>query len=143
MNLKKQISEKEVKTLDQERKQFLRDLLSLKPKVLEHIKDSISATLICSYCNDSGEAAKKDADGKCLNCHGAKVIPDVKRREWATEEIAARFLPKPKSVEMTVDEGKGYEKFKSALKEKTDRELGELVEKLGVSFGEEISDNSG
>ena len=88
--------------LDKLKQEILKDLFNLKEKYLEHLEESIVATKPCMFCDPSGTAKAKDEQGRCAMCHGTNMIPDVSRRDWASEEISARIAPKPKPVEMAV-----------------------------------------
>jgi len=132
--MKQQVTKQIETSLDKERQKVLRKFFDLNDKALKHLQESAVAVMICSYCTADGTAAKKDEDGKCLNCHGTNQVPDMKRRDWSFEEIASRTLPKPKSVEMAVDDKRGTETFVKELAGKSDKEIEALVSSLGVNF---------
>jgi len=123
--------------VDKERQRVLRRFFDLDEKALRHIKDSLVATRICSYCNAAGAAAKLDENKKCLECHGSMKIPDVQRRNWATDEVVARIAPKPKAVEMQIDDKSHLEDLAGDLKDKTNKEIEDLAKGLGLNLGTE------
>ena len=125
-----------INDIDKERHRVLRRFFDLDEKALAHIKDSVVATKICFYCTADGTAAKLDEQKQCLECHGMKVVPDVSRRNWATDEIVSRIAPKPKAVEMAVDDKRDLVGLADDLKDKTDKQLKDLAENLGLNLGE-------
>jgi len=126
-----------VTNIDKERQRVLKRFFELDEKALLHIKDSLISTRICSYCTIKGVATKTDKNGKCLECHGTNLIPDVQRRNWATDEVVSRIAPKPKAVEMAVDDKRDLLDLSDDLKNKTDKQLKDLADNLGINFGEE------
>jgi len=133
----KSIKEKKVLTnIDKERQRVLRRFFDLDEKALVHIKDSLIATRICSYCNGEGVATKLDSNRKCLECHGTMQIPDITRRNWATDEVVSRIAPKPKAVEMAVDDKRELLDLTEDLQGKTDKQLKDLANDLGINLGE-------
>src|SRR4026209_888169 len=111
---RKKLEDKQTEgTIDKKRKDAIEKFFGLTEKVLKHIEWSIGATRVCNNCSTkelaSGEekhvpGKAKDAKGKCAFCHGLNVVPDVQQRNWATGEIADRIAPKPKAVEMSVEQ---------------------------------------
>ena len=115
--------------IDKKRKNAIEKFFGLTEKVLKHIEWSIVATKVCTNCSVDlktnahlpGKAV--DAEGKCAFCHGLNVVPDVQQRNWATGEIADRIAPKPKSVEMTVDQKSNVEELEEEMKKLPPEEL--------------------
>ncbi len=124
-------------SLEKERTKVLKQFFSLDTKAMQHLQDSVIAQSICSYCTAEGKASKKDAQKKCLQCHGTNLVPNVSRRDWATEEIFSRISPKPKSIEMALDDKRDYEEFKKGLEGKSDKVINDLAKDLGVNFEED------
>lgn len=121
--------------IDKERQKVLRQFFNLDEPAIAHIKQSLTASRICTYCNSKGEAAKQDKAKKCLECHGTMQVPDVQRRNWAADEVVSRIAPKPKAVEMVVDEKRDLLEFTTDLQNKSDKEIKEIINDLGISFG--------
>lgn len=124
---------------DQRRKENLEKFDRLTPKAIRHIEESLEAQAPCSYCDSNGNAAKRDSEGNCIKCHGSKLVPDVDRRNWATEEIVSRVAPKPKASEIQIDDKRTDEED---LKDKLANAPAEAVNKaaeqiLGLLGGKE------
>jgi hypothetical protein len=124
-------------SLEKERAKVLRQIFGLNEKFFTHLKESAVATQICTYCTIEGKAAKTDSDGKCIQCHGTNLVPDMRRRDWAFEEGFGRSMPKPKATEMTIEHRQDLDALKSTLSKKSDKEIAELAEKLEISFADE------
>lgn len=122
--------------IDKKRKDAIEKFFGLTEKVLKHIEWSIVAEKVCTNCSVNngvhvpGKAV--DAEGKCGFCHGTNVIPDVQQRNWATGEIADRIAPKPKAVEMTVDQKSNVEELEEEMKRLPPDELKRQIEVLDI-----------
>ena len=128
---------KEISAIDKERNRVLKDFFKLDIKAMAHLEDSIKATKICTNCDAAGKAVRQDKDGKCVICHGTQKVPDVSRRNWASEEIFSRISPKPKAVEMSVDDKKDTDVLAKDFEKLSDKKLDELVKGFGIKFSEE------
>lgn len=117
---------------DLKREENLKKFEELSPKAIKHVKESLDAVLPCSYCDKDGNAVKKDAEGKCIKCHGAFIVPDIARRDWAAEEVNSRVAPKPKAVEMTVDDKSDMDEFEKELESRSKEEVDKLFESLNL-----------
>jgi hypothetical protein len=121
-------------SLEREREKVLRQIFGLNEQFFRHLKESAVATQVCTYCTNLGTASKTDEAGKCIQCHGTNLIPDMRRRDWAFEEGFGRSMPKPKATEMTIEHRENLDSLKGTLSKKTDKEILELAEKLEISF---------
>lgn len=122
---------------DKQRMKNLEKFDELTPKALKFIGECLEAVIPCSYCNVKDGvsfAAKLDDAGLCIKCHGKKVLPDHEARKWATEEVMSRTAPKPKSVEMEVDDKRDIDAMVDRTKEISDPALADLAQKLGMVF---------
>lgn len=110
----------------------------LTDKALDYLAACQDAMLPCTYCQATKEgtvyAAKYDAEGKCIKCHGTGLVPDREVRKWATDEITARGNPKPKAIEMEVDDKRDVDEFSEALSNKTDEEIADLAKALNLNI---------
>lgn len=126
---RKSLPDKQVESgIDKKRKDAIEKFFGLTEKVLKHIEWSIVATKVCTNCSVTGEGVHvpgkaKDVDGKCAFCHGLNVVPDVQQRNWATGEIADRIAPKPKAVEMTMEQKSSVEELEEEMKKLPPEEL--------------------
>ena len=114
--------------IDTKRKNAIEKFFGLTDKVLKHIEWSITATKVCVNCTQMNDGTMRpgkavDSDGKCGFCHGSNVVPDTVQRNWATGEIADRIAPKPKAVEMTVDQKSNVEELEEEMKKLPPDEL--------------------
>jgi hypothetical protein len=104
--------------IEKAREKALEQFFGLSKKAIAHIEWSVQATMPCSYCTaDNKGSFKRDEAGECLKCHGTKLVPDIQQRNWATEEITSRVAPKPKSVEMSVEQQGNTEELKKQLEQ--------------------------
>jgi hypothetical protein len=87
----------------------------LSKKAFKNIDNALTANMPCSYCNEQGKASKMDDEGKCIKCHGTKLVEDFEKRKWATEEVAKRVSPPPKAVEMQVEQASSVEDLKQQI----------------------------
>lgn len=109
----------------------------LTPKALKFIGECLEAVVPCSYCtvkDGQVSAAKLDEQGNCIKCHGVKVLPDHEARKWATEEVMSRTAPKPKSMELEVEDKRDVDDFAEKTKDIPDSALEELTKQLGMVF---------
>ncbi len=128
-------------SIEKQRKVAIEKFFGLTEKVLKHIQWSIESTRVCNSCSVkevngveihiAGKA--KDAEGKCVFCHGLNVVPDVQQRNWATGEIADRIAPKPKSVEMSVEQKSNVEELEDEMKRLPTEQLEQQVKILSFS----------
>lgn len=135
--------------IDKKRKDAIEKFFGLTEKVLKHIEWSITATKVCVNCSvnpTTGEiipGKAKDAEGKCAFCHGSSLVPDTVQRNWATGEIADRIAPKPKAVEMTVDQTSHVAELEDEMKRLSPDELKRQVEVLDMQTVKQIVANGG
>lgn len=94
----------------------------LSPKMMEHIRRSMEAVMICSHCSEKegfhqpGKA--KDEEGKCGFCHGTYLVPDLEQRNWAFNQAGLRVAPAPKALETQASE--------NATKDEVERQVEKL-----------------
>lgn len=123
---------------DVKKEENLKKWEKLYPKSLEHVEESLKASIPCFYCDKDGNSVKRDKDNKCLVCHGAGEVPDTKRRDWAAEEVNSRVAPKPKPMEITIDEKSDFEEFEKEVSEMPKDQLDKLAKDLGIVFNEDL-----
>lgn len=125
---------------DKSRQRHMASLELLAPKAIRYIEDSLTAVLPCSYCSTKDgvlQVAKRDENDKCLKCHGTNLLPDHEARKWATEEVAARIVPKPKSVEMELDDKREMEEWAEVADKLPNEKIDELAKMLGMTFSDD------
>ena len=140
----KHSSDKQGRVLSKAEKERIKNIEKfdeLTPKALKFIGECLEAVIPCSYCNIKDGvifAAKFDEEGKCIKCHNTKVLPDQEARKWATEEVMSRTAPKPKAMEVEVDDKRNMEDMADKVKDLPDDVVMDLAKRLGVEFEESI-----
>lgn len=122
--------------IEKQRERTLNKFFGLSDDAFRHIEWSLKAVVPCHSCSkgDNGEHRPgrfQDLNGKCGFCHGEYVVPNVPQRNWATEEINDRAAPKPKAVEMSVDNETSSEEMKEEVEKLSDEELIKISNVLG------------
>lgn len=123
--------------IDKLRIKVIEKFFDLSETAFAHLKESMSAMRLCPHCSmdDKGnhKAGKaKDIDGKCSFCHGSYLIPDQDQRNWAFEQGADRFAPKPRSLEMNVDQTVHKDEIEQSVAKLSDEELNKKMDLLGI-----------
>jgi hypothetical protein len=59
-------------------------------------------------------------------------MPDKEQRNWAADRVLDRAAPKPKPVELALDDKRGLEDFERDLSEKPTDVVNNLAAQLGV-----------
>lgn len=119
-------------SIDALRQSTIEKFFGLTDKIMKHILWSVEAQVPCGSCSrDAATGAHipgraKDADGNCSFCHGSYMVPDKNQRNWATEKIAERIAPPPKTVEMNVDQQTTVEEDKAKLSKLSNFQIEEL-----------------
>lgn len=122
---------------DKTRMKHMASLELLMPKAQKFIEECLDAVRPCSYCRVDGDkviVAKRDAEGKCIECHGTNLVPDKESRKWAAEEVASRIVPKPKAVEMEVDDKREVDEWMAAAEAMDDDAVAKLAEQMKITF---------
>ena len=112
-----------------DREAAYKDIKPLWNPTLAEVKEHLFSVLPCSFCL-SGEAKKKDAEGKCMVCHGNGVIPDRDRRWRAVLFVGERHAPPPKAVEMKVDDSREREKLIDEYKDKSPEKIRAMLDQI-------------
>lgn len=130
--------------VERKRKDALEKFFGLSAKAMKHIEWSLESKVICAMCSvdqKTGEhvpGKAKDDEGKCAFCHATGYVPDKEQRNWATGQVADRIAPKPKSVEMQIEQNSTNAELEKDMVGKTDEELKSLAGS-GVIFLQEMS----
>lgn len=100
----------------------------LSEEALEHIKTSMKATKLCHACRRGEDGTNlpgnaKDLEGLCAFCHGSYLVPDIEQRNWAFEQASDRFAPKPKAMEMSIEERSVSDSIEEKARGLSDDEL--------------------
>jgi hypothetical protein len=128
------------------RMRHMASLEVLAPKAIKYLEDCLEAVLPCSYCSVDKEGkllvAKKDTAGCCIKCHGSNILPDHEARRWATDEVTSRVVPKPKAVELEVDDKREVGEWMEKAESLSDDVVQNLAKELGVVFeADDATDN--
>jgi hypothetical protein len=107
----------------EEREKIMEILFGFSSKWISEIQDAFMSSVPCGYCDKDGHASKQDENGKCLKCHGLKVVSNERRREWAADQIGERIAPRPKPVEMTIEEDSSMEELQKRYQKETKEAL--------------------
>jgi hypothetical protein len=127
-------------SVERKRKDALEKFFGLSEKALKHIAWSLEAKVICAMCSVDAKTGAhvpgkaKDDDGKCAFCHATGYVPDKEQRNWATGQVADRIAPKPKSVEMAIEQSTPLGELEKEVANQTDDELKKLAAGGGVIF---------
>lgn len=123
---------KAVSEIDTLRQKTIEKFFDLSAAVFDHIKLSLKAELVCSACRQDengihmpGKA--RDVEGKCAFCHGAYLVPDMDQRNWAVNEISERVAPKPKAMELAVDQNQVQDEMEKKVAGLSKEDLETLV----------------
>lgn len=121
-----------VEKIDKKRRDALEKFFGLSVKAMKHIEWSLESKVICTSCsvdaNGNHKAGKaKNASGNCAFCDATGYVPDKEQRNWATGQVADRIAPKPKSVEMSVEQTTTVEELEKDMVGKTDDELKNVI----------------
>lgn len=133
-------TKEEIDNIEKARGEVLKRFFGITEKLMKHLEESAEAVKVCDYCNASGDAAKKDEAGKCIKCHGTFKVPDVNQRNWAAEEGFSRIAPKPKPLEMTVDQTSSLPELEKQASKLSDADITKQLEAMNVVFQEEVSE---
>ncbi len=121
-----------------QREETLKEFFDLKPKALDHIKKSLEAEKECLQCafakGTSLPGKAKDAQGQCKFCHGLGAVPDNHQRNWATGEVADRIAPKPKAIEVEIDDTSDAGDLEKANRDLSTEEIDRRLKALGQSI---------
>ena len=80
------------------RVEILKQLIGLKDSVMQHLSKSLVAVVDC-ICAVNLEDVPKNSQGFCRQCSGTGVLDDVKRRDWATEQLLPKLAANLRSVD--------------------------------------------
>lgn len=118
--------------IDKKRRDALDKFFGLSVKAMKHIEWSLDSTMICTACTVGNErqiipGKARTAEGKCAFCNSTGYVPDKQQRNWASGEIADRIAPKPKPMEMTIENNVSINELEKEMKSKTVEELKALA----------------
>lgn len=129
----KEEASKDSTVVERKRKDALEKFFGLSAKAMKHIEWSLESKVICAMCASdpvTGEhkpGKAKDETGKCAFCHGTGYVPDKEQRNWATGQVADRIAPKPKSVEMNIEQTSTLVEIEKDMQGKSDDELKRII----------------
>ena len=118
--------------IDRKRRDALEKFFGLSVKAMKHIEWSLESKVICTSCsvdhNGIHKAGKaKNATGNCAFCDATGYVPDKEQRNWATGQVADRIAPKPKSVEMQIEQTTTNVELEKEMVGKSDEELKNVI----------------
>jgi len=116
---------------------LLRQFFNMSNGAMLHIDKSLYAQIPCPHCikvKDVWLVKVPNAEGVCSFCVGTHRVPDNAQRNWATEQIQDRILPKTKPMEVKVGELGHLKEFESELGETPVDKLNAMAAALGITF---------
>lgn len=121
-----------VDKIDKKRRDALEKFFGLSLKAMKHIEWSLESKVVCSSCAVDANGAHrpgkaKNDKGNCAFCDATGYVPDKEQRNWATGQVADRIAPKPKSVEMAIEQTTTVEELEKDMVSKTDEELQKVI----------------
>ncbi len=128
----------ETGAVERKRRDALEKFFGLSVKAMKHIEWSLESKVICAMCSVDAKTGlhapgkAKDDEGKCAFCHATGYVPDKEQRNWATGQVADRIAPKPKSVEMQIEQTSSNAELEKDMAGKDEDELKKIA--LGGSL---------